>query len=203
MLIPLPHIHAGLGQSTTQVQQMITQAASAYPNVPNLSDVALAVASHESGFQANAQNPGSTAAGVYQLLGVTQTTLGVTNPLDAQQNINAGVGLLASYYQQYGNWDQALQAFSDGPGTVAAGTAPSAQTTGLINYVDSYSGGVVSSSPSVVSSSDDDTGESDNPVSDALGLSQFGVTDSGLTIGAACVAGLVLLSLMRPSPAYA
>lgn len=200
MLIPLPHIHAGLGQSTTQVQQMITQAASAYPNVPNLSDVALAVASHESGFQANAQNPGSTAAGVYQLLGVTQTTLGVTNPLDAQQNVNAGVSLLASYYQQYGNWDQALQAFSDGPGTVAAGTAPSSQTTGLINYVDSYSGGAVSSSPSVASSS---SGESDNPVSDALGLSQFGVTDTGLTIGAACVAGLVFLSLIRPSPAYA
>jgi hypothetical protein len=64
--------------------------------------------------------------------------MGVTNPYDAQQNVQAGVGLLAQYYQQYGNWNQALQAFSDGPGTVQAGLAPSAQTIGLIGYVNSY-----------------------------------------------------------------
>lgn len=197
MLIALPAIHSpypGLGQSAPQVQQMIVNAAAGYPNVPNLSTVALAVASHESQFQPGVQNPGSSAAGVYQLVSATQSTMGVTNPLDAQQNVDAGVQLLAQYYQQYGNWSQALQAFSDGPGTVAAGAAPSSQTVGLINYVNSYSpsGALVASDSSGGVDLSSLIGPSDsNPVSDALGLSDYGVTDNGLLIGAACFVGLM------------
>jgi Transglycosylase SLT domain len=200
MLVALPLIHAypgmdGLGQSAPQVQQMIVSAAGAYPNVPGLADVALAVASHESAFQPAAQNPGSSAAGVFQLVSVTQSTMGVSNPLDAQQNVDAGVALLAQYYQQYGNWNTALQAFSDGPGTVASGTAPSPQTLGLISYVNSYSPSVALDASgsggldlSTLTGSDDS-----NPVSEALGLSDYGVTDNGLLIGAACLVGFVWL----------
>lgn len=118
---------------------MIQTAAAAY-SIPGLATVAEGVASHESGFSPTAQNPGSSAAGVFQLVSATQSTMGVTNPLDATQNVDAGVALLAQYYNQYGNWTDALQAFSDGPGTVAAGLAPSSQTAGLISYVENYSG---------------------------------------------------------------
>lgn len=145
----------GLGQTPTQVQQMIQTAAAGY-SVPGLSAVAQALAMHESGDNPAAQNPGSSAAGVFQLISSTQSTLGVTNPLDAQQNVNAGVGLLASYYQKYGNWPDALQAFSDGPGTVAQGLPPSSQTTGLLAYIQTNTGLDFSGS--------DDS----NPISDEL-----------------------------------
>lgn len=134
MWVPQPYIH-GLGQSTAQVQQLIASTAAGY-GIPGLPDVALAVASHESGFQPGAQNPGSSAAGLFQLTAATQKTMGVTDPYDPTQNAGAGVALLARYYQQYGNWSDALQAFSEGSGNV--GNAPSAQTTGLISYVNSY-----------------------------------------------------------------
>lgn len=123
--------------ASSQIQQQIAQAATQAGIDPS---VALAVAQHESGFVPTAQNPGSSAAGVFQLTAATQATLGVTNPYDATQNINAGVGLLASYFNKYGNWSDALQAFSQGPGTV--GQAPSSQTIGLINYVAGQSSSV-------------------------------------------------------------
>jgi hypothetical protein len=122
-----------------QTQQLIQQAASAY-DVPDLSSVALAVAQHESQFIPTAQNPSSSAAGVFQLMSTTQSSLGVTNPYDPTQNVDAGVGLLAQYYNQYGNWPQALQAFSDGPGTVQQGLAPSSQTNNLLGYVQTQTG---------------------------------------------------------------
>lgn len=132
--------HYGLGQSVSQIQSQISSAASAYPNVPNLAQVANAVASHESADQPGAKNPTSSACGLFQLMNVTQQTLGVTNCTDPSQNINAAVPLLASYYQKYGNWPDALQAFSDGPGTVNSGSAPSSQTNGLVSYVESNAG---------------------------------------------------------------
>jgi soluble lytic murein transglycosylase-like protein len=141
------------GLTTQQVQQMITNAANSAGIPPS---VALAVAQHESGFNpsANAATSGvcpagqvCTAAGVFQLTQGTQQTLGVTNPFDPTQNINAGVNLLAQYYNTYGNWNDALQAFSQGPGTVQQGQPPSAQTIGLINYVSAQSGGAIPTAP--------------------------------------------------------
>lgn len=143
MFIALPPptywVDRGLGQTVQQIQSMIGGAAAAY-NVPNLAQVAEAVVSHESGYNPSAQNPSSSACGLFQLLNVTQQTLGVTNCKDPNQNINAAVPLLASYYQKYGNWPDALQAFSDGAGTVNAGQAPSSQTNGLVSYVQSQTG---------------------------------------------------------------
>jgi hypothetical protein len=130
-----------LTPSQASVVQLIDSAAASYPTVPGLANVAVAVASHESQFDPNAQNPGSSAAGVMQLLSSAQTYTGVTNPYDVGQNVNAGVGLLAGYYQQYGNWAQALQAYADGPGTVAAGLPPSQTAQDLINYSNQYDSG--------------------------------------------------------------
>jgi hypothetical protein len=132
-------VPAAASATPAQVQSMIAAAAASY-NVPDLDSVALGVAQHESQFTATAQNPISSAAGVFQLVSSAQQYTGVTNPLDAQQNVSAGVGLLAQYYNTYGNWPQALQAFSDGPGTVQQGLPPSQQTIGLMNYVQSNYG---------------------------------------------------------------
>lgn len=49
----------------------------------------------------------------------TGASLGVANPLDAQQNANAGASYLASLYAQYGNWNDALVAYNEGPGNFA------------------------------------------------------------------------------------
>jgi hypothetical protein len=136
LILAVPYFEVrGLGQTTQQIQQQIVDEANAVGVPPQ---IALAVASHESGFIPTAQNPSSSAAGLFQLMSVTQTTLGVTNPYDPTQEINTAIPLLAQYYQQYGNWATALQAYSDGPGTVQSGAPPSQQTVGLINYVNSY-----------------------------------------------------------------
>ena len=169
---------------------MILAAANQYGVPPQ---VALGVASHESRFQPTAQAPNSSAAGIYQLISATQNTLGVSNPYDAQQNINAGVGLLAHYYQVYGNWNDALQAFSDGPATVGI-SPPSSQTQGLVDYVNAYGPGV-SLDASGTTPGDSIPTDSGASVSDALGLTQYGVTDTMLAVGAAVFAGAMLWAL--------
>jgi soluble lytic murein transglycosylase-like protein len=85
----------GLGD-TSAIQAMIVAAADSY-GVPE--NIALGIASHESGFNPNAINHntnGTTDYGVMQLNTTTVQTMGVSNPMDPQQNINAGVQLLAN-----------------------------------------------------------------------------------------------------------
>lgn len=127
---------ATLTPSQTQIANMIVAAANQYGVPPQL---ALAVASHESGFNPNATNlntNGTTDYGVMQLNTTTVQTLGVSNPLDPQQNISAGVQLLAKYYQQYGgNEESVLQAYAEGPGGVGTEDAGTSQ---FIQYVESY-----------------------------------------------------------------
>lgn len=190
MLAPPPHF--GLGQTPAQVQMMISSAAAAYPGVPNLSEVATAVATHESGLQPGAQNPSSSACGLFQLLGITQQTLGVSNCTDAAQNINAAVPLLASYYQKYGNWPEALQAFSDGPATVAAGALPSSQTNGLVSYVQNQTGLDFSTGGVDFASALGFPSLSSFSISDALGFPQIPDWVTWVGIGLAGAAGVML-----------
>jgi soluble lytic murein transglycosylase-like protein len=137
LALPVPYFEArGFGQTSAQIQAQITAEANSLGVPPS---IALGVAQHESGFIPTAQNPSSSAAGLFQLTSSAQQYEGVTNPYDATQNIDAGVSLLAMYYQKYGNWPDALQAFSDGPGTVGV-SPPSSQTQGLISYISSNYG---------------------------------------------------------------
>ena len=141
LALPVPYFEArGFGAAnytTAQIQQMIVDQANADGVPPS---IALAVAQHESQFQPNAQNPNSSAAGLFQMLSSTGQAQGVTDPYDPTQDIPGGVGLLAKLYAQYGDWNKALMAYSDGQGAVAAsGYVPSAQTTNLLAYVNSYS----------------------------------------------------------------
>lgn len=212
MFVPLVSL-AGLGQTytTAQIQQMIVAQANT-DGVPPA--IALGVAAHESNFQPSAQNPNSSAAGLYQLLNVTQTTLGVTNALDPTQSIQAGVGLLAQYYAQYGNWTTALYAYADGPGAVASpGYQPSAMAQQFASYVTSYSppagldlGTAVASTASSLASSlglesTDDSGDttilglSTDPASSSSLAQSLGLSDAELGIGAAVV-GLLAIALL-------
>lgn len=193
-LAPPPAV--GLGQTVAQVQTMIQTAAAAYPTVPDLAEVAISLGTHESQLQATAQNPSSSACGIFQLLTVTQSTLGVTDCTNAQQNVSAGVGLLASYYQEYGNWPDALQAFSDGPGTVANGTPPSTQTLNLLTYVETNTGLDLSDSSSGFQLADSDLSDIASllPTGDTL---ISGVPDWLTVLGALAIGGGLMFAVSQ------
>lgn len=131
----------GLGSLTpsqSQIAAQIVRAANTYGVPP---DLALGIAAHESGFNATATNKntnGTTDWGVMQLNDTTVQTLGVTDPLDPTQNINAGVQLLAKYLSQYGGDSQkALWAYASGPGAVSSGSMnPTASQ--FVGYVTGY-----------------------------------------------------------------
>jgi hypothetical protein len=212
MFVPLVGL-TGLGQSTyttQQIQQLVVNAAAPYESsAPGITNIALGVAAHESGFQATAQNPNSSAAGVMQLMAVTQKTLGVTNPYDPSQNINAAVSLLASYYGQYGNWTTALYAYADGPGAVASpGYQPSAMAQQFASSVQSGSVNGFSISSILaslgISAGSGDSGNSDTLLglstdsSDSSALAQsLGLSDAELAVGAAVVVGIVVLAVAK------
>jgi hypothetical protein len=193
--------------SVASVQQMLINAANQYGVPPAL---ALGIASHESGFNPNATNlntNGTTDYGVMQLNSTTVQTLGVTDPLDPQQNIDAGVSLLAKYLQQYnGNEAQALQAYASGPGSLSS--PPNSVASQFISFVTGYqppAGLDLGTSLNVAT----DTGSSSpidlsSPVDfvDSL-ASQAGSFVSGIdftdpvTIGITAVVGIGLVLLAR------
>lgn len=110
---------------------MVQAAAVQYGVDPNL---ALAVAQRESGLNPNATSSAG-AQGVMQLMPATAASLGVTNPYDPTQNINAGVRYLASLLSQYGgDTTKALAAYNWGPGN-------------LNNAIAAYGGNWLSAAP--------------------------------------------------------
>jgi soluble lytic murein transglycosylase-like protein len=129
----------GATAASTSISQMIANAAAKY-NVPP--QIAMEVAVQESGLNPNAVSSAG-AIGVMQLEPATAAQLGVTDPYDAQQNINGGVQYLSQLYNQYGSWDLALAAYNAGPGAVNSAVASSgddwlsALPTETQNYVPS------------------------------------------------------------------
>jgi soluble lytic murein transglycosylase-like protein len=123
----------GLGATTSSIQSLITSVANQL-GVP--SSIALAVAQKESGFNQNAVGAAGEI-GVMQLMPATAAGLGV-DPTDLNQNVEGGVSLLATLYQQYGNWTQALEAYNAGPTAVNQGTVPSSS----VSYASSILGSI-------------------------------------------------------------
>jgi soluble lytic murein transglycosylase-like protein len=132
---------AGLTTTQSSVAAMVTQAAQQY-GVPV--NVALGIASHESGFNPTATHTntnGTTDYGVMQLNDTVLQTYGLTpaQALDPQTNIDTSMKLLSSYLNKYnGNVDTALWAYASGAGTVAAGGQPNSTASQFIDYVTAY-----------------------------------------------------------------
>ena len=122
-------VRRGLGAaSTSSIQSLITSVANQF-NVP--ASIALAVAQKESNFNQAAVGS-SGEIGVMQLMPATAAGLNV-NPSDLNQNVEGGVSLLASLYNQFGNWSDALAAYNAGPTNLAAGQGYASSILGSIN----------------------------------------------------------------------
>ncbi len=118
--------------TSAQLQALIDQLGREYGVDPAL---IAAIIQQESGGNPKAVSSAG-AEGLMQLMPGTAAGLGVTNPLDPQQNLQGGVQYFADQLQRFhGNICLALAAYNAGPGAVEAygGTIPPyAQTQ---NYV--------------------------------------------------------------------
>lgn len=107
-------------------------------NVPE--NVAFGLVAQESGGNPIATSPRG-AMGLTQLMPGTAAELGVTDPYNADQNLNAGLKYLSQMYNQTGSWDSALAAYNAGLGRVqSAGTWENlpAETKGFVPSVMGY-----------------------------------------------------------------
>jgi soluble lytic murein transglycosylase-like protein len=96
-----------------------------------------AVIQHESGFDPTATSPAG-AAGLMQLMPGTAGGLGVTNPYDPTQSINAGAHYLRDQLDRFGGDVRlALAAYNAGPGAVAqyGGVPPYPETQSYVANV--------------------------------------------------------------------
>jgi len=98
-----------------------------------------AVVRAESGFSARATSPAG-ACGLMQLMPSTAAQLGVSDPFDPGQNIDAGVRYLKQQLDRFDDEKLALAAYNAGPGSVAKhhGIPPFRETHSYVDKVIGY-----------------------------------------------------------------
>lgn len=123
--------------SPTEMEGFFQKAANTYGLDINLLK---SVAKAESNFNASVvSNAG--AIGIMQLMPQTASSLGVTNPYNAEENIMGGAKFLSQLLNKYdGNISLALAAYNAGPGNVDKynGIPPFKETQHYVNKVLNY-----------------------------------------------------------------
>jgi hypothetical protein len=131
----------GRQASPEEIDSSIVMAAARHNVDPNL---VRAVVKVESNFNANAVSR-KGAMGLMQLMPSTARSLNVKNPLDPEQNVDAGVRHLKQLLESYGgNVDLTLAAYNAGSGAVArsAGVPHFAETQNYVRRITNlYYGG--------------------------------------------------------------
>jgi soluble lytic murein transglycosylase-like protein len=194
---------AAANPSQSELQSLITNAATSAGIPPSL---ALAVAQTESNFNPNATNTnsnGTTDYGVMQINSSNLSALGLSNPLDPEANINAGVGLLAQLYSQYGgNVQQTLWAYNAGPGSVTSGSLPSS-TASYISTVLANQANYGTTVPDLSLTNPDMTEDDGSGLSDFLSsdvsIGGFDVSGAVVVAGGILLLGLMAMMMNRRS----
>ncbi len=115
------------------LRQAATDIANKYGIPPELF---LRQISQESGWDPNVVS-GAGAEGLLQIMPGTQDYLGVTDPFDPLQSLDAGARYLAEQYRAFGDWPVALAAYNAGPGNVRkyGGIPPFDETQGYVTNI--------------------------------------------------------------------
>jgi soluble lytic murein transglycosylase-like protein len=125
--------NASAGSGSTPFAAEIQRAAAANGIDPSL---LTAVIQQESGFDPNATSAAG-AEGLMQLMPQTAAGLGVTNPYDPVQSIDAGARYLKGQLDRFGSPALALAAYNAGPVAVERyrGVPPYPETQNYVNEV--------------------------------------------------------------------
>lgn len=91
---------------------------------------------HESRFNPQAKNPGSTATGLGQFIAATWAAYGRGSIYDPATHVDAYGRLMRDLLRQFGgDYSKAIAAYSQGAGSVSRGNAYSAQSREMIAFV--------------------------------------------------------------------
>lgn len=111
-------------------------------------DLVKAIVRAESAFRKNVVSPAG-AMGLMQLMPATASSLGVSDPYDPVQNIEAGTRYLKSQIDRFGSTELALAAYNAGPARVVqyGGVPPFSETRDYVSRVMGYLGEIKGFTP--------------------------------------------------------